>query len=118
MKKILLSVALFLFASVALAGTATVTIVGPPTKYEDGTPLTVAGYKIYRGTCGGTKTVAGTGNQTSFSLTATPGQCFTASAFDANGTESAQTAEAVYHGLPGAPGSITITIVITQTVTP
>lgn len=91
--------------------TAGVTIVGPPTKWQSGAPITSPiSYNIYRGSCGGAKTKVGSvaaGSLTTQVSGSTPGQCFTASAV-VDGSESLQTSEAVYNGTPQAPGGLTI----------
>lgn len=92
---------------------ATVNIVTPPTKWEDGTAITdPISYNIYRGPCGGAKTLVASGASMKFDVAnTTPGQCFTATTL-VKGSESVPTGEAVFHGLPGAAGGITVTVTI------
>lgn len=115
---------LSLVASAAIAQTPpprTVSLnLTPPVAWEDGTALNcgAAGactYSVYRGACNGglkTRVVNGAATLPIPVPNSVPGQCFTATA-TANGSESAQSAEARYRGQPNAPA---VTVLVTIAV--
>lgn len=83
--------------------------------WEDGKPITdPISYNVYSGVCGGAKTKALSliSTLTGQVPNVTPGMCFTATVVVGT-SESAPTAEFVYHGSPGSADGVTVTIVIT-----
>lgn len=93
-----------------------------PTQFEDGSALNcttpgVCTFNIYRGTCGGSKTLVVTGAVANTGIAvpnSLPGQCFAATAI-ASGSESAQSIDARYKGNPNSPVITVIVTVIIET---
>jgi hypothetical protein len=115
MKKYII-LALLLFSSSALAGTATVTWVAPTTR-EDGTAMSlseIASYKIYYGNAPGTYTTYITvpGSLTTAQITLGAGSWyFAATTVDTSGLESAYSGEAtktILKSKPRSPSGLTI----------
>lgn len=93
----------------------------PPTKWEDGSTLTdPISYRVYRGACGGSKSLVATPGAGTLSVQVpgtVAGQCFVVTAVARN-IESDDSAEVRFPGKPGAPGTVTVTIVTTQVTSP
>lgn len=102
----LLTLALFFCVTMAWAGTATLTWTNPTTR-TDGTPVTVAQVKVYRGaTCAAQTVIATIPVASSYTDTSAPAgsNCYAVTALDAGGLESPKSATATLV-VPVAPPS-------------
>jgi hypothetical protein len=113
----LLALALFLCVSVAFAGSVTLTWSNPTTR-TDGSPVTVAQVKVYRGaTCSTQTALATIPAATTYTDTnvAAGSYCYAVSALDAGGLESAKsvtTTAVVPVAPPNPPAGLTVTAVV------
>jgi fibronectin type 3 domain-containing protein len=116
----LLTLALFFCVSMAWAGTVNLTWTNPTTR-TDGSPVTVAQNKVYRGATCATQTVIATiPVATAYVDTTAPAgtPCYAVTALDAAGLESAKSTPAtatVPVAPPSAPTGLTTTVQVSDT---